>query len=212
MFCPLTALLPSEFSECMYFIRCQNRVNHQCDQIISHPHTHIFTLKKSTMLTLYSPAVMKQSNPATLAGCGVVQWRQDQILIGFTVVDTDPFKYALIGPRHPQLWLVFSFWFCLCETGTRYILDDGVCAAAERMWEAYDLPWSSPAGLLIKVVPYPGVGLDSHQARHVHLLDVMSGGQHYLIGVSLDMEGSAGEWDEEGRKDNIKGGLGNSLR
>lgn len=44
---------------------------------------------------------------------------------------------------------------------------------------------SLPAGLLIKVLPYPGVRLDCHKVRHVHLLNIMGGGQHYLIGVSL---------------------------
>lgn len=85
-----------------------------------------------------------------------------------------------------------------------------VCAGAARIGIAYlrtnqrhqYLPWISPAGLLIKVVPDPGVGLDRHQTRHVHLLDVMSGGQHDLVGVGLETKERRRERDEEGRKDN----------
>lgn len=43
-----------------------------------------------------------------------------------------------------------------------------------------------PAGLLVKVVPNPSEGLDSHQTGHVHLLHVVRGGQHDLVGVRLD--------------------------
>lgn len=43
-----------------------------------------------------------------------------------------------------------------------------------------------PAGLLVKVLSNPGEGLHRHQAGHVHLLHVVRGGQHYLVGVGLD--------------------------
>lgn len=42
-----------------------------------------------------------------------------------------------------------------------------------------------PAGLLVKVVPNPSEGLDCHQTGHVHLLHVVRGGQHDLVGVRL---------------------------
>lgn len=62
------------------------------------------------------------------------------------------------------------------------------------LYRQYSWRRISPAGLLIKVVPYPRVGLDGHQAGHIHLLDVMSGGQHYFVGVGL---GSKDERQED---------------
>ena len=86
-----------------------------------------------------------------------------------------------------------------------------MCAGAARIGIAYlwtnqrqqNLPRISPAGLLIKVIPDPGVGLDRHQTRHVHLLDVMSGGQHDLVGVGLETKERRRGRNQEGRNENI---------
>lgn len=43
-----------------------------------------------------------------------------------------------------------------------------------------------PAGLLVKVLSDPGEGLHSHQTGHVHLLHVVRGRQHDLVGVGLE--------------------------
>lgn len=53
---------------------------------------------------------------------------------------------------------------------------------SERVFE---LEGVRPSRFLIKVLSDPSVGLDSHQTRDVHLLDVMGGRQDDLIGVSL---------------------------
>lgn len=78
-------------------------------------------------------------------------------------------------------------------------------ACVQEQWrlKLYSWPPISPARLLIEVVPYPGVGLDGHQAGHIHLLDVMSGGQHYFIGVRL---GSKDEREAD-VKQTLKGNL-----
>lgn len=54
-----------------------------------------------------------------------------------------------------------------------------------RGGELYEPRGLGPSRLLVKVFSDPGVGLDGHQRGHVHLLDVVGGGQHDLVGVGL---------------------------
>lgn len=71
-----------------------------------------------------------------------------------------------------------------CTDNTMIINQDTCTVVAvhrEQMWQ-----WTLPARLLIKVLSDPGEGLHSHQTGHVNLLHVVCGGQHNLVGVSLD--------------------------